>query len=280
MSRFSLKTGLLALAVVALSLSLLWGASEAEAAQRLRLSITLQHLGSFMLASVAIALIFQLWQVRGLVEDMWEEAEIVKSLRSARLSRFTLDFQEAEVPWARLFRESDHVTILFLWGISWRGWHLTQLREFLQDEKAHLKVILPDAEKENLMQALALRFLDADEIKRNIENAVQEFTQLGNQGKGKVTLFAFRVTFVSVKSNPPFTSCTWTRIVPAPSTPKLAVSITFTSNAPPAPLSPSLAKPPALTVMGPLVITPLDWPASGFATTPTVMFGSKLAAPD
>ena len=169
---------------------MLWGASETEDCCK-RLSIFLQYVGSFLIASVVMALVFQFWQIKGLLADMWEEADIVKSLRSARLSRFALGFQEADVPWTRLFRESDHVTVLFIYGRTWLGWHLDHLRAFLRDENVRLDVILPDPKNASLMQALALRFLSADEIKTRIEATMREFAKLSEQGKGKVSLFAF-----------------------------------------------------------------------------------------
>ena len=105
MKQGSKRTAIGALALLVVGGVFIWGAAETRDLQDPRLSILLQHFGSFILASIVIALVFQFWQVQGLLEDMWEEAEIVKSLRSARLSRFDLEFEEADVPWAKYFRE-------------------------------------------------------------------------------------------------------------------------------------------------------------------------------
>lgn len=86
MSRATLRTLVAALVLLVIAMAFLWGASVTKDPADPNLSIFLQNFGSFVLASLAIGLIFQFWQMRGLLDDMWEEAEIVTSLRSALLS--------------------------------------------------------------------------------------------------------------------------------------------------------------------------------------------------
>ena len=192
MSRGTLRTLLAALVLLVPGVVLLWAASE-TAAEHPRLSITFQHLGSFVLASLVIALIFQFWQMRGLIDDMWERAEIVKSLRSARLSRFVVeDFEEVDVQWAQLIEDSNYIGILFSYGRTWRGRHIHQLREFLRDERARLDVVLPDTENDALMKGLGTRFgLPPEEVKNRTEEAVSAFVGLNGPGRGMLSVYAF-----------------------------------------------------------------------------------------
>ena len=192
MRRLTLKTVSVAAVLLVLAVLLMFAASEAHASGKVRLSITLQHVGSFMLASVVVAAIFQFWQVRGLLEDMWEEAGIIRSLRSARLSLFALEFEDTDVPWAEYFKESDRVNIMFAYGRTWRGRHGTQLRDFVKNKNAKLRVILPNPEEESLMQELGRRFdLSSEDVKSRIIEAQQDFFGLEKVGKAEIEVYAF-----------------------------------------------------------------------------------------
>lgn len=170
---------------------LIWISAEVRNSSP-RLSIFLQHVGSFIIASVVIGLIFQFWQMRGLLEDMWEEHDIVKSLRTAKLSRFDLEFEEADISWAQYFRDSDRVNLMFAYASTWRGRHRRQLRRFVEDRGSNLSVILPDPQDEFLMRTFARRFeqLEPQGVRDRVIAAQDYFRDLGDRGEADVKIYA------------------------------------------------------------------------------------------
>jgi len=144
------------------------------------LSTLLLNVGAFVLASVVLALFFERWQLRSLLDDLYDEAQITDQLRRSGITGFSATYYDS-VPWGRLFQESSKVNVVFAYSSTWRNSHRLQLKDFLLRQDSHLEVVLPNPENEIVVRGLALRFghMEPEDLQARIIEARDFFCGLG-----------------------------------------------------------------------------------------------------
>lgn len=148
------------------------------------------QVGSFMLASVVLALIFEFWQLRGLIEDLYEQAGITSEVKGAGIVGFTTKFYTQN--WDRYFKTSRTLDVCVAYAATWRNAHEHDLVELLDKRDSRLRVILPDRNEPDLMQELARRFeTDAATLINRIREAEKFYLSLGTNRQGEVHVFRF-----------------------------------------------------------------------------------------
>jgi hypothetical protein len=178
--------------IIAALLGLLLGAAGLVIGAHLEstwISVLLINIGSFIIASVVMALIFEFWQLRGLLDDLFRHARIAEQIQRAQLSGFSVSFYD-NVPWDELFKESNHLNIFVAYASTWRNTHHTHLQEFVSKRDTSLEVVLPDPEMSEVVSELALRFgISGDEVKKRIREAFEYFRGLGDHTQGIVRIY-------------------------------------------------------------------------------------------
>jgi hypothetical protein len=160
------------------------------------LSVLSAHVGSFVIASVAMALIFEFWQLRALLDDLFAQIRAAEQIKEAGLTGFTVSFHD-RIPWEDLFNESNRLDVVVAYARTWRNTHERKLRDFLDDPDAILEVVLPDPGFDLAVGEMAHRFeLEKDELVRRIQQAKEWFEQLGNRGRGEVRVYYLRRALV------------------------------------------------------------------------------------
>lgn len=151
------------------------------------------HVGSFVIASVVMAVIFEFWQLRGLLEDVFAQARIAEQLKRARITGFSTAFHaQDQVPWPRLFRESNRLDIVLAYGRTWRNTHDQELRRFLSRSDVVLEVVLPDPDSDPVMNEMASRFsISVTELRARIDEAEGHFRSIGGDAAGTVRVYRF-----------------------------------------------------------------------------------------
>jgi len=182
-----LRTLVVALITLLVGVFLLWLGDRAPAGSGWR--ILALNTGSFVVASLVMALIFQFWQLRGLLNDLRSEAGITEEYVRSGIRSFTTAFH-AKVPWPELFASSSRVRIAVAYAQTWRRAQQDVLEEFLSREGTELEVVLPDPEVEVVLNEMALRYAIAPaELRMRIEKAAEEFTALEVGRKGTVSVY-------------------------------------------------------------------------------------------
>jgi len=185
MSYRSVVVGLVGLLVGGLLLLV----ADAVAVTQSWLSVLLNHVGSFVIASVAMAVIFEYWQLRGLLSDMRQHVRWSEQLEASGLSGFTLDFEDG-VPWLELFRESNRLDVVFSYATTWRNRHKTHLEDFLAKKDSSLEVVLPDPDVERVLTEMVSRFgKDEATMRENVLAAYRFFRDLGDRCVGAVRIY-------------------------------------------------------------------------------------------
>lgn len=185
--RTKLRTWVAALSAVILAILLM----VLGGAVRLSwLSILLYNIGSFLLASVVIALIFEFWQLKIFLEELFEEAKITDQVRRARILGFSTTFHDG-VAWEELFERSSQLDILFVYGSTWRNTHQHRLEKLLARPRSRLGVVLPDRENTVVLAEMAERFgRTPEDLRARIQEAEEFFRGLAERLPGEVTIYA------------------------------------------------------------------------------------------
>lgn len=159
------RSGTLLIAAIAIAGSLLLFLLAREVEPHWA-SIPLRHVGSFILASVALALIFEFWLRRRFLDDMFEAAGVTQQLRRSGITGFSVSFYD-NVPWAELFSNNNRLDIVFSYAQTWRNRYRPQLQELLNRQGARLRVVFPDVDCDVAINELAHRFGYTTEDLRN-----------------------------------------------------------------------------------------------------------------
>jgi hypothetical protein len=179
------------------------------------LSSLLTSVGSFVIASVVMTLIFEFWQLRGLVEDLFRHAGVAEQISRAQIGGFSVSLSD-NVPWEELFLESNRLDLMVAYGATWRNTHHRRLERFIARAEAELQVVLPDPDSDVTMNELARRFeMPVQELRGRINEAAQFFRQLANGAPGWVRIhflpraphftfykFSNRAVFASYRHSP------------------------------------------------------------------------------
>lgn len=155
------------------------------------LQILLTHTGSFVIASVAMALIFQFWQMRGLLEDLYRAMRWSEQMTASGVSGFSTSFHD-NVQWDKLFdrKRGNKLNIMFAYASTWRNANQQRLENFLSDGQASVEVVLPDPEVEVVIEELAYRFaMTVEDLKTRIKDALDFFKTIGDNFPGKVRVY-------------------------------------------------------------------------------------------
>lgn len=153
------------------------------------LSVLALNTGAFIIASVVMALIFEFWQLRGLLEDLFRQTGVAEQIHRSQITGFSVSFHD-NVPWEELFRESNRLDLMVSWASTWRNTHHIRLQNFLARDDAELDVVLPDPEVRSTLEELGTRFgMDPEEVKRKITGATEFFQQLGAGAHGIVRIY-------------------------------------------------------------------------------------------
>ena len=155
------------------------------------LSVLLLNVGSFIIASVVMTLIFRFWQLRGLLDDLFRHVGVAEQIQRARLSGCSVSFYEI-VPGEELFTESNRLDLMVSYAATWRNTHESQLERFLARADAQLNVVLPDPDVKTTLNELGTRFgLESGEVERRIRESATFFQHLGVGARGTVRIYYF-----------------------------------------------------------------------------------------
>lgn len=151
-------------------------------------STLLANVGAFVVASVVMALIFQFWQLRALLEDLFNRVQSAEQWRRSGISGFSASIYD-NIPWDELFAESDRLSMIVAYARTWRNSHQVRLEEFVRRPETVLEVMLPDPEVEESMVEFGRRFnVASEEVRARVDEAIQFFTALGERAHANSTV--------------------------------------------------------------------------------------------
>jgi hypothetical protein len=160
------------------------------------LSTLLNELGSILIASTALALVFDYWQKEAFFNDLFRQARIATQVRASGLVGFSLTPHD-KVDWDDLFGQSTKLDVFFVYGSTWRHAHRHRVVSMLTKRTAKLRAMLPDPASSDAIDELARRFRVApDDLVGRIRDAIEYFDELGREFPDKVEVILIHRSLV------------------------------------------------------------------------------------
>lgn len=174
--------------VVVLGVVLMFVSSLDRLASRPWLTGLLGQLGGLLVATGLVTFLWELLGRRQFAREVMDMADLSADLKRSGLERATDQYLD-DVEWGDLFRDAHRVDIVVAYANTWRNSHRSKLDTVAADPKARIRVFLPDPSDADLMKLLAERFaMDADDVRRKVEEAVKEFGALRVDGGAELTV--------------------------------------------------------------------------------------------
>ena len=151
------------------------------------IQILLRELGALLIASVGVALLWELASKRAFVAELMSRARMTEEVRSSGLARIVQDFNR-DIDWPDLLKKVRRLDIFFAYGETWRNNNSPYLEELAQRSGVRVRVVLPDPNDGPLMAELGRRFrMTPTEVQDHVKKAEKHFVDLfGDSTKSKV----------------------------------------------------------------------------------------------
>lgn len=175
--RTNLRTSLLALLVALAGLGLV-AVAELALDSIAWLQVLLRDLGALLVASVAIAILWELFARRSLLAELLAETNLVDDIETTGLARVSEKWQ-GEVDWPSLFNASSTFACFFMYARTWRNSYRDNLLRFARRPGASACIVLPDPDIPSLVTHLATRIgvepADMEARIRETTREIQDF---------------------------------------------------------------------------------------------------------
>ncbi|MFE9100395.1 hypothetical protein [Actinomadura geliboluensis] len=147
------------------------------------------NLGSILIVSVALALIWEFMGKRSFTREILETAQTSTDVHAAGITRIGMNYTE-DADWEALFNGVQKLDIFVAYGRTWRNSHISKLRRVADDSGARIRIYLPDPNDPYTVSVLAERFdMPEPRLKDAINESKIEFTSLERAGGAQIDVF-------------------------------------------------------------------------------------------
>jgi hypothetical protein len=141
----------------------------------------LRDFGSLLIASVAVAIVWELSSKRAFYAEALSASRLVDDFTETGLVGASAKWH-GNIDWQRLFRSTNYLQILFIYARTWRNTHRVDLIEFAMRPGTKAVIILPYPNNGVLLSAIGQRInKDAQELKSSILEAQNDFIEIFNR---------------------------------------------------------------------------------------------------
>jgi hypothetical protein len=145
------------------------------------LQAVLREFGALFVASVAVAVLWELSSRRALLAEMLAETKLVEEVETTGLSGVSAEWH-GKIDWGGLFDSSDRFELLFAYGRTWRNTYRDALEKFASRKNVRATIVLPDPDDPRVVEELARRFSQTPEqLAQNVREAQQDFITVFNR---------------------------------------------------------------------------------------------------
>jgi len=141
----------------------------------------INNVGSFFIASIAIALIWDLFAKRAFLAELISETKLAEEIRNSGLVSTTYRWKDG-LNWSDVFRTSKKIDIFFIYGSTWRNLYHTELEKFVSRKNTEIRIVLSDPFNSELMNEVGKRSnMTSNDIKKKIIEASDDFVNIFNK---------------------------------------------------------------------------------------------------
>lgn len=134
----------------------------------LSLQTLLRDFGSLLIASIAVAVVWELFSKRAFYAEALAASNLVDDIITTGLIGASARWH-GNVDWQRLFRGASTIRILFIYGRTWRNTHRDDLLNFAIRANTSAVIVLPDPTNEILLASISQRTgIEIQELRNRI----------------------------------------------------------------------------------------------------------------
>jgi hypothetical protein len=177
-TKFDYRGGFWALTIALVGFGFLWMAANLEFFCYHKGLQSISHsLAGFLITSVAIGLVLQLYGKRAFLKDILGQTQLSEDVRAAGLLRIGMDYVR-EVDWENMFKTVKKLDIFFAYGRSWRRDNGEHLASAAKRGGLQVRVVLPNPDKGEVVSQLAVQFNQKpDHLRAYIQEAKIDFDE-------------------------------------------------------------------------------------------------------
>lgn len=139
---------------------------------------TIRDLGAFLVITVAVAIVFELFMRRSMLAEFMESARLSEAIGASGIVGVSHTWYR-DIPWQQIFASASQIDMLVTFSEKWRWAFTEELRHFARRGRGGIRIVLPDPEDRVVVAALAQRFeTSPEEVARRIGEAKSEFERL------------------------------------------------------------------------------------------------------
>jgi hypothetical protein len=188
--RVNLRTLLASLIVGGLGLSFLFLSKPIEESGYHRWGSLSRESGAVLLASVALALLWDVVGRRAFADEILAKANMSRDLAESGIDVVCSSFQDKRIAWDELFKNACKLDVLMSYGHTWRNSQIERIDMMLSDPAAKIRIILPDPVDMDVVNVLSMRYrLTPEQLQREIADAKEFFEQRKSRAKGTVEIY-------------------------------------------------------------------------------------------
>lgn len=177
----SYRTYVVALVIGAVGVVLILLAELLGWQNRLWIQTLLRDFGSLLIASVAVAIVWELSSKRSFYAEALSASRLIDDITESGLIGASAKWH-GNIDWQRLFRSTNHLQILFIYARTWRNTHRVDLIDFAMRANTNAIIVLPDPNNETLLGAIGQRISkEAQEVRSSILEAQNDFIEVFNR---------------------------------------------------------------------------------------------------
>jgi hypothetical protein len=185
----SILFGAIGLVLLVLADMIDWG-------EKLSLQTLLRDIGSLLIASVAISIIWELFSKRSFYAEAIATTKLVDDINISGLTGVAISLY-GDIDWRKMFNSTNEIKLLFMYGRTWRNFHEEDLINFAKRRNTKTIVVLPDPANVDLFISAAQRIgIKPSELASSVQIAqadfIRIFSKTGNEnGKLEVWFIPF-----------------------------------------------------------------------------------------
>lgn len=137
------------------------------------------NLGALIIASVSIALLWELFSKRAFLDELLAKTGFAEDIRTAGLAGISLSPVRGP-DFSKLIRASNGLDIFVCYANTWRATFEEDLKALASKKDAKIRLIVPDPDNAEIMKDLAKRFNagEAAVMEARIKSAIAEYKAL------------------------------------------------------------------------------------------------------
>ncbi len=177
----SFRTYIISLLVGAVGVILLLLSELIDWQNHLTIQTLLRDFGSLLIASIAVAIVWELSSKRAFYAEALSTSRLVDDVTETGLIGVSAKWH-GDIDWRGLFKSSYTAKFMFWYSRTWRNTNREHLREFASRANTSAILVLPDPSNEIVVSAIGSKLgKDVQEVKNSILEAQNDFIDIFNE---------------------------------------------------------------------------------------------------